>query len=80
MPLGVLTVRLDGWRTHANRRTARADRARDNAAELEGRARLTFGYEEVRDTRAPPRRSSRPGSASSDGEGSSRGARGAREH
>jgi hypothetical protein len=50
MPLGVLTVRLDGWRTHANRRTARIDRARDNAAELEGRARLTFGYEEVKDT------------------------------
>jgi hypothetical protein len=50
MPLGVLTVRLDGWRTHANRRTARVDRARDNAAELEGRARLTFGYEEVKDT------------------------------
>jgi hypothetical protein len=42
-------VRLDGWRTHANRRTARVDRARDNAAELEGRARLTFGYEEVKD-------------------------------
>jgi hypothetical protein len=51
MPDGVLTVRLDGWRTHANRRTARVDRARDNAAELEGRARLTFGYEEVRDAR-----------------------------
>ncbi len=50
MPCGVLTVRLDGWRTHANRRTARIDRARDNAAELEGRARLTFGYEEVKDT------------------------------
>jgi hypothetical protein len=49
MPAGVLTVRLDGWRTHANRRTARVDRARDNAAELEGRARLTFGYEEVKD-------------------------------
>jgi hypothetical protein len=49
MPCGVLTVRLDGWGTHANRRTARVDRARDNAAELEGRARLTFGYEEVRD-------------------------------
>jgi hypothetical protein len=50
MPGGVLTVRLDGWRTHANRRTARVDRARDNAAELEGRARLTFGYEEVKDS------------------------------
>ena len=50
MPLGTLTVRLDGWRTHANRRTARVDRARDNAAELEGRGRLTFGFEEVKDT------------------------------
>ncbi|MCD2188420.1 hypothetical protein [Actinomycetospora soli] len=49
LPLGVLTVRLDGWRYHANRRTAHADRQRDNAAELEGRARLTFGSEEVRD-------------------------------
>ncbi|MEJ2871370.1 hypothetical protein WCD74_26670 [Actinomycetospora sp. OC33-EN08] len=47
MPLGVLTVRLDGWIVHANRRTARSDRARDNAAEIEGRARLTFGWEEV---------------------------------
>jgi hypothetical protein len=47
MPCGVLTVRLDGWRTHANRRTARVDRARDNAAEIEGRARFTFCYEEV---------------------------------
>ncbi len=50
MARGVLTVRLDGWRTHANRRTARVDRARDNAAELENRARLTFGYEEVNET------------------------------
>jgi hypothetical protein len=49
-PRGVLTVRLDGWRTHANRRTARVDRARDNAAELENRSRLTFGYEEVNET------------------------------
>jgi hypothetical protein len=47
LPLGVLTIRLDGWRHHANRRTAHADRQRDNAAELEGRARLTFGPEEV---------------------------------
>ncbi|GLZ52057.1 hypothetical protein Acsp07_16740 [Actinomycetospora sp. NBRC 106378] len=47
MPFGVLIVRLDGWIYHANRRTARSDRARDNAAELEGRARLTFGYEEI---------------------------------
>jgi hypothetical protein len=48
LPLGTLTVRLDGWRYHANRRTAHADRQRDNAAELEGRARLVFGPEEVR--------------------------------
>lgn len=47
LPLGTLTVRLDGWIVHANRVTARSDRARDNAAELEGRARLTFGWEEV---------------------------------
>ena len=47
LPRGTLTVRLDGWRYHANRRTAHADRQRDNAAELEGRARLTFGPEEV---------------------------------
>ncbi|MFC5064676.1 hypothetical protein [Actinomycetospora atypica] len=47
MPGGTLTVRLDGFISHANKRTARSDRARDNAAELEGRARLTFGYEEV---------------------------------
>lgn len=47
LPRGTLTVRLDGWRYHANRRTAHADRQRDNAAELEGRARLTFGAEEV---------------------------------
>lgn len=47
LPRGSLTVRLDGWRYHANRRTAHADRERDNAAELEGRARLTFGSEEV---------------------------------
>ncbi|GAA4855219.1 hypothetical protein GCM10023201_56800 [Actinomycetospora corticicola] len=49
LPRGTLTARLDGWRFHANRRTAHADRQRDNAAELEGRARLTFGTEEVGD-------------------------------
>jgi hypothetical protein len=47
LPLGVLIVRLDGWRAHADRRTARIDRARDNAAELAHRARMTFGWEEV---------------------------------
>lgn len=46
-PAGDLLVRLDGWRSHANRRTARIDRARDNAAELRWTARLTFGWEEV---------------------------------
>jgi hypothetical protein len=49
LPLGTLTVRLDGWRFHANRRTAHADRQRDNAAEVEGRARFSFGTEEVGD-------------------------------
>ena len=47
-PRGELVVRIDGWRYHANRRTAFVDRARDNAAELAGRARLTFGHEEIR--------------------------------
>lgn len=47
MPLGTLTVRLDGWAYHRDRRTAHRDRTRDNAAELAGRARLTFGTEEV---------------------------------
>jgi hypothetical protein len=46
-PGGVLLVRLDGWRYHADRRTARLDRARDNAAELAHRARMVFGWEEV---------------------------------
>ncbi|WP_018331766.1 hypothetical protein [Actinomycetospora chiangmaiensis] len=49
LPLGTLTARLDGWRFHANRRTAYADRQRDNAAEIEGRARFSFGTEEVGD-------------------------------
>ncbi|WP_243741570.1 hypothetical protein [Actinomycetospora succinea] len=47
LPLGVLVVRLDGWRAHADSRTARIDRARDNAAELAHRARMVFGWEEV---------------------------------
>jgi hypothetical protein len=46
-PAGELLVRLDGWRYHADRRTARLDRARDNAAELAHRARMVFGWEEV---------------------------------
>jgi hypothetical protein len=44
---GELIVRLDGWRWHSDRRVGVIDRARDNAAELAGRARLTFGWEEV---------------------------------
>jgi len=47
MPHGELLVRLDGWRYHADSRTARTDRARDNAAELAHRARMVFGWEEV---------------------------------
>lgn len=41
-----LTVRLDG-RMHVLARVAFRDRRRDNAAELAGRARLTFGWDEV---------------------------------
>lgn len=41
-----LTVRLDG-RTHLLRSVAWRDRRRDNAAELAGRARLTFGWRDV---------------------------------
>jgi hypothetical protein len=47
MPGGELIVRLDGWRWHSDPRVAVIDRARDNAAELAGRARLTFGWDEV---------------------------------
>ncbi|MCD2195314.1 hypothetical protein LQ327_18255 [Actinomycetospora endophytica] len=47
VPDGELIVRLDGWRWHSDRRVGVIDRARDNAAELAGRARLTFGWEEV---------------------------------
>ncbi|OZD09131.1 hypothetical protein CH275_02480 [Rhodococcus sp. 06-235-1A] len=42
-----VTVRLDGRRFHSMREVAFRDRRRDNAAELAGRARLVFGYEEV---------------------------------
>ena len=35
----------DRW--HSDRHVAVVDRARDNAAELAGRGRLTFGWEEV---------------------------------
>jgi hypothetical protein len=41
-----LTVRLDG-RTHVLSRVAFRDRRRDNAAELAGRSRLTFGWNDL---------------------------------
>ncbi|HZG90991.1 MAG TPA: hypothetical protein VEZ42_12335 [Pseudonocardia sp.] len=41
-----LTVRLDG-RTHLRAGTAFRDRRRDNAAELAGRSRLTFGWRDL---------------------------------
>ncbi|MFP5072116.1 hypothetical protein ACLFMI_20935 [Pseudonocardia nantongensis] len=41
-----LTVRLDG-RTHLRSNVAFRDRRRDNAAELAGRARLTFGWRDL---------------------------------
>ncbi|MEJ2885917.1 hypothetical protein [Actinomycetospora aeridis] len=53
MPLGDLIVRLDGWRYHADKRTAQIDRARDNAAELAHRARMTFGWDEVHEEPCP---------------------------
>lgn len=43
-----LTVRLDG-RTHLRDDVAFRDRRRDNAAELAGRSRLTFGWKDVDD-------------------------------
>jgi hypothetical protein len=41
-----LTVRLDG-RTHLVNSVAFRDRRRDNAAELAGRSRLTFGWRDL---------------------------------
>lgn len=41
-----LTVRLDG-RTHLLADVARRDRRRDNAGEVEGRSRLSFGWAEI---------------------------------
>ncbi len=43
-----LTVRLDGRATHAMASIAFRDRRRDNAAELAGRARLVYGWHDVR--------------------------------
>lgn len=46
--LGVpLTVRLDGRATHATAGVAFRDRRRDNAAELAGRSRLVYGWQDV---------------------------------
>ncbi|MEV5539079.1 hypothetical protein AB0L13_19660 [Saccharopolyspora shandongensis] len=42
-----LTVRLDGRQFHATSRIAFRDRRRDNAAELAGRSRLVYGWNEV---------------------------------
>ncbi|MEV0704319.1 hypothetical protein AB0I53_41270 [Saccharopolyspora sp. NPDC050389] len=43
-----LTVRLDGREFHTTKRIAFRDRRRDNAAELAGRARLVYGWHDVR--------------------------------
>lgn len=42
-----LTVRLDGRKDHATAGIAFRDRRRDNAAELAGRSRLTYGWHDV---------------------------------
>jgi hypothetical protein len=42
-----VTIRLDGRATHAIGRVAFRDRRRDNAAELAGRARLVYGWQDV---------------------------------
>ena len=48
--LGVpLTVRLDGGAYHSHPLVAFRDRRRDNAAELAGRARLVFGWRDLRE-------------------------------
>jgi hypothetical protein len=45
-----VTVRLDGRTTHATGGIAFRDRRRDNAAELAGRARLVYGWQDVHDS------------------------------
>lgn len=45
-----VTVRLDGRSTHSTPGVAFRDRRRDNAAELAGRARLVYGWRDVRDS------------------------------
>ena len=42
-----LIVRLDGRRYHSGAEYAFRDRRRDNAAELDGRPRLVYGWDEV---------------------------------
>jgi hypothetical protein len=44
-----LTVRLDGRAYHSYPTVAFRDRRRDNAAELAGRARLVFGWRDIRE-------------------------------
>lgn len=44
-----LTVRLDGRAYHSHPMVAFRDRRRDNAAELAGRARLTFGWRDIKE-------------------------------
>lgn len=44
---GGLIVRLDGQQFHSARQIRFRDRTRDNAAEVEGRARLSYGWDEV---------------------------------
>jgi len=45
-----MTVRLDGRATHATAGIAFRDRRRDNAAELAGRARLVYGWQDVQNS------------------------------
>ncbi|WP_410660677.1 hypothetical protein [Amycolatopsis sp. lyj-112] len=45
-----VTVRLDGRATHAMAAVAFRDRRRDNAAELADRARLVYGWQDVRNS------------------------------
>ena len=45
-----VTVRLDGRASHATAGIAFRDRRRDNAAELAGRARLVYGWQDVHDS------------------------------
>lgn len=52
-PDGLVVVRLDGHRYHADPAVRLRDRRRGNAAEVAGRARLEYGWEEV--TRQPCR-------------------------